>query len=68
MDVVDVNHECIAVDEANKLGIPVIGVVDTNLSYLAQGDLESSVEGTLVDVEFATGLELGPTHRATVWR
>lgn len=28
--VVDVNHERIAVDEANKLGIPVIGVVDTN--------------------------------------
>ena len=28
--VVDVNHERIAVEEANKLGIPVIGVVDTN--------------------------------------
>ena len=28
--VVDVNHERIAVTEANKLGIPVIGVVDTN--------------------------------------
>lgn len=28
--VVDVNHERIAVDEANKLSIPVIGVVDTN--------------------------------------
>ena len=30
MFVVDVNHERIAVTEANKLGIPVIGVVDTN--------------------------------------
>lgn len=30
--VVDVGHEKIAVREANKLGIPVIGVVDTNNS------------------------------------
>lgn len=30
--VIDVNHERIAVQEANKLGIPVIGVVDTNAS------------------------------------
>ncbi len=28
--VVDVEHERIAIQEANKLGIPVIGVVDTN--------------------------------------
>ncbi len=28
--VIDVGHEKIAVTEANKLGIPVIGVVDTN--------------------------------------
>ncbi|MDO3382239.1 30S ribosomal protein S2 [Gilvimarinus algae] len=28
--VVDVDHERIAVQEANKLGVPVIGVVDTN--------------------------------------
>jgi small subunit ribosomal protein S2 len=28
--VIDVGHEYIAVSEANKLGIPVIGVVDTN--------------------------------------
>ena len=30
MFVIDVDHERIAVQEANKLGIPVIGVVDTN--------------------------------------
>ncbi len=30
--VVDVDHERIAISEANKLGIPVIGVVDTNSS------------------------------------
>lgn len=28
--VIDVDHERIAVTEANKLGIPVIGIVDTN--------------------------------------
>ena len=30
--VIDVDHERIAITEANKLGIPVIGVVDTNSS------------------------------------
>lgn len=30
--VVDVDHERIAISEANKLGIPVIGIVDTNSS------------------------------------
>ena len=28
--VVDVDHERIAINEANKLGIPVVGIVDTN--------------------------------------
>ncbi len=28
--VIDVDHERIAIQEANKLGVPVIGVVDTN--------------------------------------
>lgn len=32
--IVDVGHESIAVNEAAKLGIPVIGVVDTNNSPL----------------------------------
>ncbi|TVR62539.1 MAG: 30S ribosomal protein S2 [Candidatus Competibacteraceae bacterium] len=30
--VIDVGHERIAIQEANKLGIPVVGVVDTNNS------------------------------------
>jgi len=30
MFVIDVDHERIAVQEANKLGIPVVGIVDTN--------------------------------------
>jgi small subunit ribosomal protein S2 len=41
--VIDVGHERIAVQEANKLGIPVIGVVDTNhspdgISYVIPGN------------------------------
>lgn len=48
--VIDVHHEDIAVVEANKVGIPVIGVVDTNtkpceLTYMIPGndDAASSV-------------------------
>lgn len=41
--VIDVDHERIAVQEANKLGIPVIGVVDTNsdpagVDYIVPGN------------------------------
>jgi small subunit ribosomal protein S2 len=41
--VIDVGHERIAVQEANKLGIPVVGVVDTNhspdgVSYVIPGN------------------------------
>ncbi len=41
--VIDVNHEDIAVQEANKLNIPVIGVVDTNsplkgIDYIIPGN------------------------------
>ncbi len=44
--VVDVNHENIAVTEARKLGIPVIGVVDTNsdpdgIDYVIPGNDDS---------------------------
>jgi len=44
--VVDVDHERIAVSEANKLGIPVIGICDTNsdpsgIDYLIPGNDDS---------------------------
>lgn len=44
--VVDVEHERIAIQEANKLGIPVIGVVDTNsdpsgIDYVIPGNDDS---------------------------
>ena len=45
--VIDVEHEYIAVAEANKLGIPVVAVVDTNCSpkgvdYVIPGNDDSS--------------------------
>src|SRR6056297_4296560 len=44
--VVDVDHERIAITEANKLGIPVIGIVDTNsnpdgVDYVIPGNDDS---------------------------
>ncbi|KOR32813.1 30S ribosomal protein S2 [Achromatium sp. WMS3] len=46
MFVVDVGHEKIAISEARKLGIPIIGVVDTNndpkgLDYVIPGNDDS---------------------------
>lgn len=45
--VVDVGHEKIAVREANRLGIPVIGIVDSNndpdgISYIIPGNDDST--------------------------
>lgn len=44
--VIDVEHERIAITEANKLGIPVIGIVDTNsdpagIDYVIPGNDDS---------------------------
>lgn len=57
--IIDVGHEDIAVKEANKLGIPVVGVVDTNsnpegVNYVIPGndDATKAIElyvGTIAD-------------------
>lgn len=44
--IIDVGHENIAIAEANRLGIPVIGIVDTNnspkgISYIIPGNDDS---------------------------
>lgn len=66
--VVDVGHEKIAIDEAVKLGIPVIAVVDTNnnperVDYLIPGNDDSvrainlyaqAVADTIIDARPAT--------------
>jgi small subunit ribosomal protein S2 len=50
--IVDVGHEKIAVAEANKLGIPIIGIVDTNnspdgIDYIIPGNDDASRAVTL---------------------
>lgn len=73
MFVVDVEHERIAISEANKLGIPVIAVVDTNsdpegIDYLIPGNDDairairlyvSAIADAIVEgkQEAATGVE-----------
>lgn len=71
--VVDVDHEQIAVAEAKKLGIPVIGVVDTNSSpahidYIIPGndDAIRSIElfvGSIADA-CARGAEYAKLNKA----
>ncbi len=68
--VIDVDHERIAVNEANKLGIPVIGVVDTNsnpdgIDYVIPGNddalraiqiyVKSAADACLEGASAATG-------------
>lgn len=67
--VVDVGHERIAISEANKLGIPVIGVVDTNnspdgIDYVIPGNDDAiraiqlyveSIAGAIQDGKRASG-------------
>jgi small subunit ribosomal protein S2 len=70
--VVDVGHEKIAVLEANRLGIPVIGIVDSNndpdgIAYVIPGNDDSTrairfyttcVASTITDAQ-ASALDLG---------
>ena len=51
--VIDVDHERIAITEANKLGIPVIGIVDTNsnpdgIDYIMPGNEDIRATGLYV--------------------
>ena len=71
--VIDVMKEHIAVKEANRLGIPVFGIVDTNsdpknIDYIipANDDAKDSVEGILSAVcgAIAEGLEERKAERA----
>jgi small subunit ribosomal protein S2 len=59
--VIDVGHEKIAVREANKLGIPVVGIVDTNNSpegvdYVIPGNDDSIRAVTLYAEGAATAI------------
>ena len=62
--VVDVNHERIAVTEANKLGIPVFGIVDTNsdpsgVDYVIPGNDDAIRAVRLFVTAVANAIEQG---------
>lgn len=69
--VVDVGHEKIAVTEANKLGIPVVGVVDTNndpsfVDYVIPGN-DDAIRAVRLYIEGAASAALeGRATAATV--
>lgn len=76
--VVDVGYEKIAVQEANKLGIPIAGVVDTNhepdgVDYVIPGNDDSAraielytvgVADAIIEARQATGLDGGAAGAA----
>ncbi len=62
--VIDVGHEKIAVHEANKLGIPVVGIVDTNSSpegvqYMVPGNDDAMRAAELYAVAIADAVIAG---------
>jgi len=75
--VVDVGHEKIAVREADKLGIPIVGVVDTNhepdrVDYVIPGNDDAAraielytvgVADAIIEARQAAHLEVGPGEK-----
>jgi small subunit ribosomal protein S2 len=69
--IVDVGHEKIAISEANKLGIPVIGVVDTNgspagVDYMIPGNDDAIRSITLYVAGAASSVLEGKTSSGQV--
>ena len=77
--VVDVGHEKIAVREADKLGIPIVGVVDTNhepdrVDYVIPGNDDAAraielytvgVADAIIEARQAAHLEVDPGEKGT---
>ena len=68
--IVDVGYHKIAVQEANKLGIPVVGVVDTNCSpegidYVIPGNADSSKAVAIYASGIADAVLAGKADRVT---
>jgi small subunit ribosomal protein S2 len=66
--VIDPNHEHIAVSEANKLGIPVVALTDTNcdpdkINYLIPGNDDAIRSVKLVSAAVADACAFGQTRR-----
>jgi len=69
--VVDVDHERIAINEANKLGIPVVGIVDTNsdpdgVDYVIPGNDDSIRAIKLYAASVADSVLEGKAQSATI--
>ena len=69
--VIDVDHERIAINEANKLGIPVVGIVDTNsnpdgVDYVIPGNDDSIRAIKLYAASVADAVLEGKAQSATV--
>jgi small subunit ribosomal protein S2 len=69
--VIDVDHERIAINEANKLGIPVVGIVDTNsnpdgVDYVIPGNDDSIRAVKLYAAFVADTILEGKVQSATV--
>jgi len=69
--VIDVDHERIAINEANKLGIPVVGIVDTNsnpdgVDYVIPGNDDSIRAIKLYAASVADTILEGKAQAATV--
>ena len=69
--VVDVDHERIAINEANKLGIPVVGIVDTNsdpdgVDYVIPGNDDSIRAIKLYAASAADSVLEGKAQSATL--
>ena len=69
--VIDVDHERIAINEANKLGIPVVGIVDTNsnpdgVDYVIPGNDDSISAIKLYAASVADTILEGKAQSATV--
>lgn len=78
--IIDVGHEKIAIDEAVKLGIPVIGIVDTNnsperIDYIIPGNddsiraiqlYSSSIADVILDARASHAVEVDKGEEAEV--
>lgn len=68
--VIDVDHEAIAIKEANNLGIPVIGIVDTNsnpdgVDYVIPGNDDAIRAVTLYASAMANAVLAGKEYAQT---
>ena len=66
--VIDVDHERIAVQEANKLGIKVIGIVDTNSNPDGIDIIIPGNDDAIRAIKFRRSRYGGRLHRRFGWQ